>query len=194
MLDLAFDRDSMVLFTTVTLSTITQIMQDFFNINYFGVSNFTLLMVVGTILIDAYFGVKKSVKASKQAKVKYDELLIDSPEKRALLKLYELKKFNPKKLQYTFFKALTLLAYLFFIKNILNEDTDGTLMTEIIGLSSTIVLKAPIVIFWYYDFKSIGNNTEFVYGKKAPIFTIIEKIFEPKISSFFKYKDDDGTI
>lgn len=184
--DLAFNNDSAVLLTTTSIATTVQVVQSWLDVNYFGVSNLTLLLVIGTILIDAFYGIKKSLKESYKAKLKYDAVEEETPEKRAYYKTYQLKKFRPGKLQYTFFKALTLLGYLFFVKNILVEDPGGTLMTEIIGFSSTIVLKAPIVIFWYYDFKSIGDNAEFIYGKKAPIFKIAEKIFEPKISTFFK--------
>jgi hypothetical protein len=193
-LNLAFDNDSTVLMTTATAATTIQILQDFLNINYFGVSNLTLLLVMCTILIDAYYGVKKSLKESYEAKKSHDEILEDTPEKRAFYKIYLLKKFKPGKLQYTFFKALTLLGYLFFVKNILIEDSEGDLMTAIIGFSSTIVLKAPIIIFWYYDFKSIGENTEYIYEKKAPIFVIVEKIFEPKLSSFFNIKKNEDVF
>lgn len=191
---LAFDNDSTVLLTTTTVATTVQIVQEMLDINYFGVSNFTLLMVMLTILVDAYYGIKKSLKQSYHAKLKHDKIEGDTPEKRAYFKTYQLKKFSPLKLQYTFFKALTLIGYLFFVKNILVDDVDGTLMTEIIGFGSMVVLKAPIVIFWYYDFKSIGDNAEFVYGKKAPIFKIAEKIFEPKVSKFFKKQNDDRDI
>lgn len=193
-ISLAFDNGSTLLCSASILSISTQLLQDFFNVNYFGVSNLTLLLVIGTILIDARYGIKKSVMESKIAKKKHDEILEDTPEKRALFKIYELKKFKPQKLQYTFFKSLTLLAYLFFVKSILDVDVQGNLMIEVIGFSSAIVLKAPIIIFWYYDFKSIGKNTAFIYQKKAPIFIIVEKIFEPKLSKFFKSKTDDESI
>jgi hypothetical protein len=182
---LGFENDSTVLYTTATLTLMVQILQEFFKVNYFGVTNLTLILVIGTILLDAYYGIRKSVKQSKEAKLKHDLIEDNTPEKRALFKRYELKKFTPMKLQYTFFKALTLLGYLFFVKHILETEVDGNFMVEFIGFSSAIVLKAPLVIFWYYDFKSIGQNTEYVFGKKAPIFTIAEYIFEPKISKFF---------
>lgn len=187
---LTFENDSTVLATTFITTAMLEAVQNFLKINWFGVSNLTLLLVLGTILVDAYFGIRKSKKHSKEAKASYDKALEGSPEKRAFYKIYELKKFNPKKLQFTFFKSLTLLGYLFFAKQILTEDVDGDVMTAIIGLSSTIILKAPIIIFWYYDFKSIGDNTEFIYGKKAPIFIIVEKIFEPKLTRFFKSKNE----
>jgi len=45
--------------------------------------------------------------------------------------------------------------------------------------------KIPVAFFWYYEFKSFGENSTFVYGKKAPIFNIVEMMFEPKISKLF---------
>lgn len=183
-ISLAFNNDSTLLLSASAFSIGTEILQDFFNVNYFGVNNLTLLLVIGTILLDANYGIKKSIKESKIALKNYNSIVDDTPEKRALYKAYELKKFNPLKLQYTFFKALTLLGYLFFVKSLINSNIEGDVMLELIGFGSVIVLKAPIIIFWYYDFKSIGENTEFLYGKKAPIFSIVESIFEFRISNF----------
>lgn len=193
-ISLAFDNDSKLLCSASIYSFGSQILQDFFNVNYFGVSNLTLLFVLGTILADAYYGIRKSVMESRIAKNNYESIPDDTPEKRAFYKTYQIKKFNPAKLQYTFFKAFTLLAYLFFAKSILDSDPDGDLMISIIGFSSAVILKAPVIIFWYYDFKSIGENTAFVFGKKAPIFQIVEKIFEPNLMKFFKSKDDEQPV
>lgn len=193
-LSLAFENDSILIFTAGSVTVFMQILKDFFSINWFGVSYLTLFLVISTILIDAYYGIKKSVKESKLAKLLHDGLVNDSPEKRALYKTYEIKKFNPKKLQYTFFKVFTLLGYLFFVKSLISEQINGDIMLEVIGFGSIVVLKAPIVIFWYYDFKSIGNNTTFLYGKKAPIFKIVEAIFEMRILNFLDKKQDDETI
>ena len=69
------------------------------------------------------------------------------------------------------------LYYLFFIKNLIQADVEGEL-GSILGFTSGVMLKVPVAIFWYYDFKSIGENSTYIYGKKAPIFTIVESIVE----------------
>jgi hypothetical protein len=76
-----------------------------------------------------------------------------------------------------------LLGYLYFAKTLLTADADNAL-GQILGFTSGLILKAPVAIFWYYDFKSIGENAAYLYGKKAPIFTIVESIFELRIKKF----------
>lgn len=189
--ELAFDNDNLVLMTTVSSTAIIHIIQEFLNINYFGVTNLTLLLVIANVLVDAKYGIKKSLMESSELLSEHDSIAGNTPEKKALYKKHLLKKFDPKKLQYTFFKVLTLLAYLFFVKTIIVKDFSDDIIAEIIGFSSAVILKAPILIFWYYDFKSIGDNTAYIYKKKAPIFIIAEKIFEPKLKDFFKNKNTD---
>ncbi|MAX50551.1 MAG: hypothetical protein CMH22_01050 [Methylophaga sp.] len=190
--ELAVDNGYALTYFAAITSAIGETIKRIFDIQIFGVSNLLLLFVIGTVLIDAFYGVQKSVKQSKEAYViaqRYDQ---GTPERRKWLKVHELKKFKPQKLQFTFFKCCTLLFYLFMVKNLLASESDDAL-GQILGFTSAVVLKAPLIIFWYYDFKSIGDNSAYVYGKKAPIFTIVEKIFEPKISKFFKSnKDDNG--
>jgi hypothetical protein len=52
------------------------------------------------------------------------------------------------------------------------------------------------MIFWYYDFKSIGRNTTYLSpkGKKAAIFIIVENIFEPKINKLLKHMGRDESL
>jgi hypothetical protein len=184
------EDDAIKIFTSISLLGILKLTEEFFKVNYFGVTNGLLVWVIGTILIDAFFGTKKSLIESKMFLKQALLIKSNTAKKRMLLKKAELKKFNPLKLQFTFFKVLTLLAYLFFAKNILEQDAgEGTLLT-IIGIASGVAIKAPIAIFWYYDFKSIGSNLEYLLGKKPPIFVVVEKIFEPKI---FKFLNSDKT-
>lgn len=183
-INLAFENDNNLFYFSVSIATIIEFLNEIFKINFFGVSNWLIIIIISTILIDAYFGIKKSLKESLIAKKK-SELLEDGPEKRKQIKIQKLKEFKISKLQFTFFKILTLLGYLYVVKNILSHDDNETVLSEILGFSTAVLLKVPLTIFWYYDFKSIGNNIEFLLDKKPPIFLIIEKIFEPKIKNFF---------
>jgi hypothetical protein len=188
LVDFTFDNDNIVFISSISIAALTVFIQEFFQINYFGVSNGLLLWVISTILLDALFGVNKSFKEHKLYLLQASRIRTNTAKRRMLLKKASLKKFKPLKLQFTFFKILTFLAYLFFAKNILEAEVDGDAFITIIGIASGIVIKAPIAIFWYYDFKSIGSNLEFILGKKLPIFIIVEKIFEPKI---FKFLNSD---
>lgn len=187
---LAFDNDCKLFYSSLSMAAVSEFLTEFFKINYFGVTNGLLLWIVATVLVDAWYGIKKSIKQSKAALLEASEICGETPEKKMLLKKHELKKFNPLKLQFTFFKILTLFAYLYFAKHILTAEDDGGIFIEIIGIASGVVIKAPLAIFWYYDFKSIGDNLEFLLGKKPPIFNIVEKIFEPKIGEFFNKNKD----
>ena len=154
-----------------------------FEVEFFGLPNMLLVLVISTILIDAYYGVKKSKKIASRALAQAQKIKDSTPEYRMWMRTYERRRFKPSKLQYTFFKCVTLLAYLFFVKTLLNYDQDNTL-GELWGYTGAVVLKVPLAIFWYYDFKSIGNNSAYVYGKKAPIFKIVEDILELRIKNF----------
>ena len=185
MYDLAIDNEYDLAFRTISFTTMYQLMLGLFQIDVFGVPNFLLFLVIATVLIDARYGVLKSVKQSKEFYIKSLSFQETDPEKKMYLKKSDLQKFDPKKLQFTFFKCLTLMGYLYFAKNILEVQDSETTLAEIIGFASGVVTKAPLAIFWYYDFKSIGDNAAYLHGKKAPIFKIVEKIFEPRINSFF---------
>ena len=189
--ELAISNDFETTKISLIITATAQFISTIFSINFFGVSNFVLLLVMLTVLIDAHFGIKKSLFESEKFLNESKKHGLESMQRKRLLRKSEIRKFQPKKLQYTFFKCITLLGYLFFVKNIMElEDGEGTL-AEIIGFASGVVIKAPIAIFWYYDFKSIGENTTVVYGKKAPIFRIVEKMFEPRLKVFFEDKKEE---
>lgn len=183
--DLAMDNNGFLLWTLTLFSTIYEIIIEVLNLSYFGMPNLLLLLVIITVFIDAGFGIKKSLKQSKEALVKAMETDPGTPEHKKLMKVHELKKFNISKLQFTFFKCLTLVGYLYFAKNFIQADVDGVL-GSVLGFTYGVMLKIPVAIFWYYDFKSIGENSAYIYGKKAPIFTIVENILEFKIKNYLK--------
>jgi hypothetical protein len=181
---MAIDTKGVIVLTTTALTGVVELVGELLNINFFGIPNLLLFLVILNVLVDAYFGVRRSIKESKEALVRSYELDPSSPEYRKEIKIYNLKKFKTTKLQFTFFKCVTLLGYLFFIKHLITIDSTGFLGGAI-GFTSELLLKAPVAIFWYHDFKSIGDNTEHIFGKKAPIFTIVENILEFRINKFY---------
>lgn len=183
-LDLVTDSP-FVVFASINLIGILDSIKSAFNVDVFGISNMLLLIVISTALVDAYYGVRKSILESVRASEKSLEFELGSHENKKWIKISNIKKFQFGKLQFTFFKCFTLLGYLFFAKTLLNSDTDGVL-GSFLGYTSALILKVPVALFWYYDFKSIGNNSAYVYGKKAFIFTIIESLFELKIKQQFE--------
>ena len=188
---LAFDNNSVVWIIVAFMSFSIECLKYFFNIDFFGVSNEILFLVVVTILFDAYYGVKRSLSIAKSAEFQLAKIKGDTPEKRMLMKVIKMKKFNTDKLQFTFFKCLTLFAYLYFAKKILEVDIeDMSPLAQVIGFSTAVVIKIPLAMFWYKDFKSIGENMEFLFKKKLPIFPIVESIFELKFKQFFKSEEE----
>jgi hypothetical protein len=182
-LDLALENNGTLIYTFAFLTGVMDACLKFLKVDVFGLSNFLLLLVILTVLVDAYFGVKKSLKQSKEAFIESQKFEEGTFERRKNLRIHELKKFNIGKLQYTFFKCFTLLGYLFFVKHMISADTDG-FVGDVLGFTSNLTLKIPVAIFWYYDFKSIGNNSAYVFGKKAPIFKIVEIILEFRIKKY----------
>jgi len=192
--ELVSANDFDLYFKSISLATIHQSIMTFYAKEYFGVSNFILLIVISTVFVDAYYGVKKSVKKSNENYRQAKKLKEDDPNKSKFLRLAKGYEFSAKKLQFTFFKCLTLIGYLFCANNIMEFQDNDTTISEIMGFASGVAVKAPIMFFWYYDFKSIGRNIQFVYGKKPPIFTIVESIFEPRLTAFIKKQKEEEFI
>lgn len=180
MLALATHNHSTVFLTSFTIVGFFEALKKAFLVDVFGIPNMLLLLVISTILIDAYYGVRRSILESRQAYSKALTFEVDSPDYRKWMKISKLKAFQFKKMQFTFFKCFTLLGYLFFVKILLKFDDDNVL-GFILGYTSNLILKLPLALFWYYDFKSIGENSAYIYGKKASIFKIVEAIFELRI-------------
>lgn len=155
--ELVSANDFDLYFKTVSVATIHQSLMTFYAKEYFGVSNFILMIVITTVLIDAFFGIKKSVKKSHENYRKASKLE-EGVEKSRLLRLAKGYEFSARKLQFTFFKCLTLVGYLFCANHIMEYQENDTTIAEIMGFASGVAVKAPIVFFWYYDFKSIGRN------------------------------------
>lgn len=155
----------------------------------FGATRLVIVMVMLTVLGNTIFGVKKSLLTQRILFSKALQYEYGTPEYRNFLRRSERYAFSWKRLQFVMFKCFMLLGYLYFVKNLLDGgDTFWDFSIE-------ILCKAPIAIFWFYEFKSIGENSTFVYGKKAKIFNIVEGIFEPRIFKFFGAKTPtDGKL
>lgn len=152
----------------------------FLDLNYFGVSNLLILLVMGTVAANTIFGILKSQKMAKEALIKAQKLG-SGPEYRLQMKLYKRYGFDISKLQFVVFKALTFLAYLKIAQTFLSEGGG------FLEWTSAVIIQTPIAIMWYKEWKSVGENSAYYYGKKAGIFDVTEFIFEVKFfSQYFK--------
>jgi len=154
----------------------------------FGATRLVIVMVLLTVAGNTYYGVKRSLLMQKILFSKALAFEYGSTEYRNLLRRSQRYAFSWKRLQFVMFKCFMLLGYLYFVKNLLEG---GETFWD---FSIEVLCKAPIAIFWFYEFKSIGENSTVVYGSKAKIFNIVEGIFEPRIFKFFGAKTPtDGT-
>src|SRR5699024_92269 len=153
---------------------------------WFGVSYLLLGFVVFTILIDTGFGIRSSMKKSKKYYKEAIKHTKNSFEYKVNKKKCRAKRFSSNKLMNTFFKIFTLLAYLFFATEITKTDAEVGWVNEVFNMGIGAMIKAPVAILWYHEFKSIGSHIEDLYGAKPNIFNIIQRIFEPRIDKFFR--------
>lgn len=158
--------------------------------NIFGISNLVLLLVIATVFLNTGYGIAKSIKSSKMLFAEAQKYEYQTTKHQCYLRKSNKMKFDIKKLNFVFFKCLSLMGYLYFAKAIITDGVDGSspVLIQALDLSTEILTKVPVAIFWYYEFKSIGENSAELYGKKAPIFKIVEGIFEPRIFKFFGSK------
>lgn len=156
--------------------------------NIFGTTNLVIGLVLLTVFINTGFGIRKSLIKSSKFFAKAQKFEYRKPEHRFYMRKFQNHKFSIKRVYFVFFKCLSLLGYLFFVKALL--DDGGTFF----DFTIEILCKAPIALFWYYEFKSIGENSEYIYERKASIFKIVEFIFEPRISKFLGTKTPSDGI
>lgn len=150
----------------------------------FGTTKIVIAMVIGTVLLNTFFGIRKSLIKEQVLFAKAQRYPFQSKEYNAFFHRSKRYAFSWKKLQFVVFKCFMLLGYLYFVKNLLESEGSDTFL----DFSVEVLCKAPIAIFWFYEFKSIGENSTYIYGKKASIFKIVEAIFEPRIFKFFGKK------
>lgn len=139
-----------------------------------------------TVLLNAVSGVAKSRVYAKKYRLKSLEYPEGSPDQVKFLLKARLRAFSAKQLNYVFFKSFAFLFYLVFIK-LLFEEPDGWVESAFI-----VIMKAPLFLFWYSEYKSIGDNTEVIFGKKAPIFKILEDILEWRFENLYKNPNKNG--
>lgn len=155
-------------------------------IEWFGVSYLLLGFIIFTILVDTGFGIRSSMKKSKKYYKEAIKHTKNSFEYKVNKKKSRAKRFSSNKLINTFFKIFTLLAYLFFATEITKTDAEVRWVNEVFDMGIGAMIKAPVAILWYHEFKSIGRHIEDLYGAKPNIFNIIQRIFEPRIDKFFR--------
>jgi len=150
--------------------------------NTFGTTPIVILLVLFTVLLNTGYGVSRSLMQQKALFAKALKYPFNSREYIAFYQRSLKYKFDIRRLNFVFFKCFTFLGYLYFAQKLL--EGDGSFL----DFSADALAKVPIAFFWYYEFKSFGENSTVVYGKKASIFNIVEMIFEPKISKLFGKK------
>jgi hypothetical protein len=187
---LAIKNYGAVSFISLFLTGGLTISQFMINDTVFGASNFLLLIVIGTVLINTWYGIQKSLLKSKVFFMKAQHFEFGEIKYNYFLKKSNIHKFKINKVYFVFFKVFSFLGYLFFAKLLITDtiDSSAPFVIKAMEITAEILIRVPLAIFWYYEFKSIGENSTYVYGKKAPIFTIVEGIFEPRIFKFFGSK------
>src|SRR5690606_17974266 len=95
---LASDNYYLLTFTTFIYTGGIKILKEAWEVDYFGVDNLLILIVLLTTLIDARFGVKRSVKRSREAYLEAQQYKKNSPIYKKLMKEHELRKFSPTRL------------------------------------------------------------------------------------------------
>jgi hypothetical protein len=159
---------------------------------FFGTTYFVLGLIHITLFGNAFTGAWKNVMKSR---VHLALSQLHEPESRDYkvnIKMWKAHKFDLKKIYFVFFKSLSFMMYLFVVKALTMDGYNDDGGIEALEITAEILIRVPIALFWYYEFKSIGENTEYIFGKKAMIFTIAEWIFEPRISRFLGNKFPAG--
>jgi hypothetical protein len=155
--------------------------------NIFGTSSLMLIMVMGTVFVNTITGTIKSIKQQKKYFAIAQKHEYDTKDYNLNLRKSQRFKYDSRRMYFVFFKCLSFLFYLAMIKILTSDgiDTDSEWQIEALNLTAETLIRVPIAIFWYHEFKSIGDNSEFLLGKKALPFKIAEYIFEPRILKMF---------
>lgn len=193
---LATDNHSMVTGASVIVAFSLQLTEVLSTEQLFGTTTIVLLVVFSTIAGNTIYGILKSKKMEKFYAQKAFQFEYQSRKYRYYKKKSEDHEFSMKKLNFVFFKTVFFLAYLASVNALMNaEDMEpGSWELKALDLTTEALIRVPVIIFWYSEFKSIGENSADYYNKKAYIFKIAEFIFEPRISKFFgSTTPTDGT-
>jgi hypothetical protein len=153
----------------------------------FGTTSLVLIMVFLTILGNTVSGVWKNNMKARLYFAAAQKHPFDTKERRLNMRRWRNHKFEFKKIMFVFFKGFVFLSYLMMVKALTSDSVGGSGEWEIQALYITTesLIRIPIALFWYYEFKSIGENSEYITGKKkVKIFTIVGWVFEPGILRF----------
>jgi len=154
-----------------------------------GTTPLVLILVMGTVFINTAFGISKNLQKSRVFFAQAQKHKINTVQYRINIRKWEAHKFDFKRTYFVFFKCFAFLTYLLVAKALMSDSVEGAgFEIKALYLTTEILIRVPIALFWYYEFKSIGENSEYLYGRKASIFKIVEGIFEPRIFKFFGTK------
>lgn len=160
-------KNGILLYTSLFLTTINEIMIRLFDIEFLGKPISLLLLISILFICDFIIG---SAASSYEARQTDDE------------KIKEDKKFKSSKITFTFFKFIMLFLWIWL------EDTISKKLTKIESLFYiySIVRNFPIILIALREYVSIGENIERLYNKKPYMFTLADKIFELLEFNFLK--------
>lgn len=161
---------------------------DFFStVEIFGTTELVLVMVFTTIMGNTVSGVWKNKMKARVYFARAQKYEYNTKEYRINFRRFKNHEYQFKKVAFVFFKGFAFLAYLMMVKALTSDSVAGSGEWEIkaLYLTTESLIRIPTALFWYYEFKSIGENSEYIFGKpKAMIFTIAEWVFEPGILKF----------
>lgn len=178
------EKSSGVILSSSIFGIAIKLLDSKIGLDYFGISMFIILFVIGTIFTNSFYGIRASIAKSMEYKQLGDKTLNIKAKKRYYA-LSKKKKFSWSILEDVFFKVLTLLMYLFmanFFVDRLNLQQNPIL--KFVDVTAEVFLIIPVFIFWYKEFKKIGKNYEILKGRKSTIYRILEDVIEIKIENY----------
>jgi len=191
LIKIAADNGYAVSIASILLTAGLSFQQFMITESLFGTTYFVLLLVLGTVLINTGYGIKKNVMKSRIFFAHAQQHEHNTRKHKHYIKKWEAHKYDYRRLFFVFFKFTSFMGYLLIAKALMSEGTigeEGGVVIQALEFSTEVLIRVPIAIFWYYEFKSIGENTEYIYGQKASIYKIVEFIFEPRILKFLGTK------
>lgn len=184
----AIDNSYAVSIASILLTSGLSFSQIMMSESVFGTTYFVLVLVLGTVLINTGYGIKKNTIKARTYFARAQKHEHTTKEHKAYIAKWNDHKYDYRKLFFVFFKFFSFMGYLLVAKALMTDgsvDDQAGFVIKALEFSTEVIIRVPIAIFWYYEFKSIGENSTFVYGRKASIFKIVEIIFEPRILKFF---------
>ncbi len=185
-IELALNNRGTAIITSGFISGTAVISQVLLDQSWFGTTYLVLLLVHLTLFANAVSGVVKNKKKANIFFCRSQQYEPNTKEWKLNTMRWKAHEFDIKKLYFVFFKSFAFLSYLLVVKALTSDHPTGAewfILALSFGTESLI--RIPIFLFWYYEFKSIGENSEYIFNQKASIFRIIERIVEPKILKMY---------